>query len=222
MCENHINFLNKKYNINLIEDFLDLLKDNIGENNDWSLNLIKELKSNQELKRVYKENELNLEVLWIFNDIYCATYSTLPFWLLSNYSFHKYNGKNSKNQGFLNGPDFIFSNKNKKYLHTIGFEIVTLDQNIFKSFNSDEEFKKHSLKTIYSRLKYNSYESYLFDKASLLVDKKIKASKNYEFTNDLFLGIILNNVAPNYAYYLLRILLKRKYKNSIFKDFIFF
>ena len=145
----------------------------------------------------FEDIKNNDELNWILNVSYL---SGLPNYWLNNYKIKQYNGKNTSNQGKINGPDFIFLNENNE---DIGFELVTYQKLIYSSFNEQKEFEKKMQQDVIHSLNLDDHYKEL---KNIILSKN---QKQYFPCKEYFLGIVVSRTISEYEYWVLEILLNK-------------
>ena len=205
ICKKCLNDLKNKYNIDFEKEIpcwcikkgaLEYTKINPKD-----LPLVKEL---EKLCKEYESyNDFtNPEVIW-FKDVHFLY--GMPFKWLSEFKVESCVLKGSSLQGKYNGPDYIFKDKSNK---TIGFEITSYKWNIHNSFKEMESVKKFASKQIFNTHSFDAQIDELKQKL------KEKSEKKYSQTDELFLGIVVNNTLVDYEYYVLEIILNNWIKQE--------
>ncbi len=169
----------------------------------------KDLPLVKELERLCKEHEyddfVNPEVRW-FKDVHFLY--GVPIKWLREFEIVSCALKGSSSQGKHNGPDYIFKDKSNK---TIGFEITSYKWNIHNSFKKMESAKKFAKNKIFN---IHSFDEQIDELKQIL---KKKSEKKYSQTDELFLGIVVNNTLVDYEYYVLEIILNNWIKQENIK-----
>ncbi|WP_338978942.1 hypothetical protein [Spiroplasma endosymbiont of Panzeria rudis] len=162
-----------------------------------------------------KVHNIDSEIRW-FNE--STHYLSIPIIIRKNYILKEYIGT-TKEQGRLNGPDFILENINNK--KTLGLEIVELNPVLFVFPNGVRDFEKVGKKLdkqINEQKGGNFYRNWI--NLIKIVEDKINKWKKFQKTDEKAIGIILNNSVPDIWYYIFEISLKfSKFNNEI--DYFF-
>lgn len=233
-CKNHLFEIYFSYLTKLkIIDFLIPRSNKIIES--WFFDFLIYNQTNDEWLRCYHDNKgidilkpslikiipddffqiNNSEIKW-FND--SNHYLGIPIKIRKNYILKEYIGT-TKEQGRLNGPDFILENINNK--KTLGLEIVELNPVLFVFPNGVRDFEKVGKKLdkqINEQKGGNFYRNWI--NLIKIVEDKINKWKKFQKTDEKAIGIILNNWVPHIWYYIFEISLKfSKFNNEI--DYFF-
>ncbi|WP_342272777.1 hypothetical protein [Spiroplasma endosymbiont of Acasis viretata] len=138
-----------------------------------------------------KVHNIDSEIRW-FNE--SRHYLSIPIIIRKNYILKEYIGT-TKEQGRLNGPDFILENINNK--KTLGLEIVELNPVLFVFPNGVRDFEKVGKKLdkqINEQKGGNFYRNWI--NLIKIVEDKINKWKKFQKTDEKAIGIILNNSVP--------------------------
>lgn len=157
----------------------------------------------KELETWYKNNNyneyeyfFNPEIRW-FRDIHFLY--GIPIYWLKEFKLISCITKGSSHQGSFNGPDYIF--KDIKTNKLIGFEIVSYKWNVFDSFKNTNNIKEFAKKHIFNTI---SFDDRINEFKAII---KNKSKKKYSPTDEIYLGIVVNNTLIDYEYYVLEIIL---------------
>lgn len=158
--------------------------------------LIKSIKEKVSNKK--NNSFLNPELRWWNDPRFIAG---VPLIWLKNFKLKTSFLKSSSTQGTFNGPDYIF--EDIKSLKSIGFEITSYKWNIFDSFSDVNAVKKFSKKEIFNTFSFDNR----IQEFKKIINKKLKSEKNYLETDELYLGIVVNDTLVDYEYYILELIL---------------
>lgn len=211
ICNECLENLKNKYDINFKNEIPKwyLQRGTIEYNKiDYkNLPLIKDLELWFKNYKQYKNNYFfDPEIRW-FRDINFLY--GIPIYWLKEFKLISCITKGSLHQGSFNGPDYIF--KDIKANKLIGFEIVSYKWNIFDSFRDISNIKKFAKKQIFNTF---SFDNRIGEFKKII---KNKSKKKYSPTDELYLGIVVNNTLVDYEYCVLEIILNNWLKRQNIK-----
>ncbi len=166
------------------------------------------------------EKKHNPEFFWF---LVREKYNSVPIYWQKNFILKKYIGE-GKNQGKLNGPDFILEDKKTK--KTYGFEIFGFNNNIVTVNKPVKDFKKFIESAFPEKIKRGKSAT-LSDYIAEIIEKinsKLKKWEKFQKTDYKLIGIVLLNSVPDEWYPILNMFFNTYYRNQeeSIKGIIFF
>ncbi len=210
LCAEHLTFLSNKYNINFLDSIPRLLfekgwiEQEYIEQNLLSFPLIIDLKNKIGFNN--ESDKYNPEFYWWNN--HHALIGVPKMWL-NDFRLLEYNGQNTKSQGKINGPDFIF--KDTKTNKKVGFEITSFSWNVMIGVRELKQIKKIASKKVF---RFRSLDDVVLNFKEI-IDKKNR--KHYVTCDELYLGIVVTDTIMDWEYYVLEIILNKYIKENKMK-----
>lgn len=170
------------------------------------------------IENMNTQEKFSSEFRWFVHDSY---YESVPIYWKKNFILKKYIGQ-TKEQGTLNGPDFIFFDEQNK--ETLGFEILELNPThfTFTPQNSPRDITKVMMQL---KKQIESRGGTLINNFKTLhkeVMRKISKWDKYIKTDKKAIGIIMNASVPNDWYVALELLINSHPDVQGIIDWIFF